>query len=138
MSEKSAGSRKSKTKDEADCCCCTYDIVIILLGILVWIAGLFMFINIIGMYLNQYFPWWYPTVQLFLFFIFTGGMVMIASWFCSDSSGTRLTLRIACILILSSTVLIFIWNLIYVFGCVKTRHMMIGTGDKDVEDNYED
>lgn len=80
-----AKSKGNEDEGKEDCCCCSYPTVLIVLGALIWVAGLLIFINLIGMFLNQYFQWWYPFINLLLFLLYVGGLVMIASWFCKDS-----------------------------------------------------
>ena len=76
--EKKMEETKDKDKEDegkADCCCCSYKTVLVVLGIFIWIAGVLIFINLVGMFLNQYFQWWYPFVELLLYLLYLGGMV---------------------------------------------------------------
>ena len=64
--------------------------------------------------------------------------MLITVWMCGDTRATRTNLRIAAYLIIGSLVAIIIWNIIWVAGACETDNVMIGTGDKDNSDNYEE
>ena len=96
-----------------------------------------MFINIIGMFLNEHFPVWYPTVELLLFFVFAAALVLIGTWWCKDTRATRTNLRIAAYLIFGSIGFSIIVALVYVVAACETNYVMVGTGDKDDAENYD-
>lgn len=109
-----------------------------MLSLLLWTAGVLIFINIIGMFLNEYFDFYYPFIQLLLWLIYVAGLVLISVWYCNDTKATRTNLRIAAYLIIGSLVAIILWNIIWVCGICDTPNVWVGTGDKNDSDNYEE
>ena len=102
----------------------------LVLSIIFLIFGFLIFLNIIGMFLNQYFPPWYPTVELLLFIVYAAGIVMIIIWMCNDTKGSRTSLRVAGYLIIGSVAISLIVAIIYLTAFCKTPYVMVGTGDK--------
>ena len=92
--------------------------------------------NIVGMFLNQYFPWWFPTFEFIFFFLYIAGLVLITVWLCNDTKTTRTGLRVAIYLIIGSIVASVIVAIIYV-SVLDKQFVMIGTGDKGDSDNYD-
>lgn len=41
-------------------------------------------------------------------------------------------------MLLASVILIIVWNIIWITCFCETRHVMVGTGDKDDSDDYEE
>jgi len=113
-SEHSKKESEKKEEPDADICCCTYATNLLVIGVLFVVFGVLIFLNVIGMFLNQYFPWWFPTFSLILFFIYAAGLVMILTWIFNDSKGTRTSLRVAAYLIIGSVVVSVILAIIFV------------------------
>ena len=131
---------KDEDKEEEkkwDICCCKYVTAITVISICLWVIGGLIFINIVGMFLNQYFPWWFPTFELFFFFVFVAGLVLITIWLFKDTKTTRTGLRLAAWLIIGSVAAMALFALIFVNAGVDTPYVMIGTGNKDDPDNYD-
>ena len=96
-----------------------------------------MFLNIVGLFLNEYMPVWFPALQLVLFAVFAAGLVLIATWWCNDTRATRTNLRIAAYLLLGSVCFQILIALIYVGAACNSPYVMVGTGDKEDPDNYD-
>jgi uncharacterized membrane protein len=136
------------------CGCCKFTTALTIYGIFLWILGILVFADICTQFANKYFPLWYPLVGLFIFFIFLGGLVLIATWFCKDTAATRTSLKLGGWLILGSTIVLIFWAIIYVWAKesaenpssddssdqqkvkVKIGDIKLGTGDDD--DDYHD
>ena len=135
------GSKKSKKTDKKEeeeedpkhCGCCKYTTAITLYAILLWILGILILFDICTGFANKYFPVWYPVVALFLFFIFLAGLVLITSWFCKDSSGTRTSLKTGGWLILGSTIALIFWAIIYVWSKNSAEHQDSGDSESKVK-----
>jgi len=103
-------------KDE--CLCCKLDTALIIWAVILWVLGCLIFLNICVMFANAYYPWWHPTAQFLLFALYFAALILIAVWCCKDNEASRAYMRLAGFLMLASTVLIMVWNIIYIL-CVQ-------------------
>ena len=107
------------------------------LGIVLWVIGLLIFLNIVGLFLNQYIPLWFPVLELLFFLLFLAALVLITIWMCKDTEATRKNLTVSSWLIIGSIITSEIVAVIFLTIFLKTSYVMVGTGDKDDPDNYE-
>merc|ERR1719162_197866 len=87
-------SLKSELSDN-DICCCTFSTNLFVLGIIFWLIGILFLLIIASMYMNEYYPKWYPTVDFIVFCAYIAALVMITTWMFNDSKATRTSLRVA-------------------------------------------
>jgi hypothetical protein len=79
------------------------------------VFGFLVLFDICAGFANKYFPLWYPLVALFIWFVFLGGLVLTATWFCKDSAATRTSLKLGGWLILGATIALIFWAIIFVW-----------------------
>ena len=132
--------KESEVKEEpaeSDICCCTYSTTLVLFGVLFILIGILLFLNIIGLFLNKYFHPLFSSLELCLFFVYFAALIIIMSWWCNDTKPTRTGLRVAAYLIIGSIVVSAIVAIVYVTVWWKTKYVMVGTGDTDDPENYD-
>ena len=153
MSKKSNKSNKSKvepgtccccncacedeyTKDETCCGCFPVKCGIHFVGILTYVITIIAVVFAFFQFLNEFFPWWYPAVTLLLFIPLILALVFFISFWIKESDGTRGRLIVACILVIVSFALVFLWHLIFIVYFYKGgKEVHIGTGDPDAPDS---
>ena len=101
------------TKDETCCGCFPVKCGIHCVGILTYVITIIAVVFAFFQFLNEFFPWWYPAVTLILFIPLIIALVFFISFWIKENDGSRGRLVTACILVIISFALVFLWHVIF-------------------------